>query len=54
MIPTRATPAATRSRATAAWTIPLVTQVVLAGNSFLHPVDAHRPRTMQFGLKYNF
>jgi len=26
----------------------------LAGNSFLHPVDAHRPRTMQFGLKYNF
>ncbi len=26
----------------------------LAGNAFLHPVDAHRPRTMQFGLKYNF
>jgi hypothetical protein len=26
----------------------------LAGNSFLHPVDAHRPRTMQFGLKFNF
>jgi hypothetical protein len=26
----------------------------LAGSSFLHPVDAHRPRTMQFGLKYNF
>ncbi|MGA8734223.1 MAG: carboxypeptidase regulatory-like domain-containing protein [Terriglobales bacterium] len=26
----------------------------LEGNSFLHPVDAHRPRTMQFGLKYNF
>jgi TonB-dependent Receptor Plug Domain len=26
----------------------------LIGNSFLHPVDAHRPRTMQFGLKYNF
>jgi hypothetical protein len=26
----------------------------LVGNSFLHPVDAHRPRTMQFGLKYNF
>jgi hypothetical protein len=26
----------------------------LSGNAFLHPVDAHRPRTMQFGLKYNF
>ena len=26
----------------------------LVGNSFLHPVDAHRPRTMQFGVKYNF
>jgi len=26
----------------------------LTGNSFLHPVDAHRPRTIQFGLKYNF
>jgi hypothetical protein len=26
----------------------------LAGNSFLHPVDAHRARTMQFGLKYSF
>ena len=26
----------------------------LEGNSFLHPVDAHRSRTMQFGLKYNF
>lgn len=26
----------------------------LAGNAFLHPVDAHRARTMQFGLKYNF
>jgi hypothetical protein len=26
----------------------------ITGNSFLHPVDAHRPRTMQFGLKYNF
>ena len=24
------------------------------GNSFLHPVDAHRPRTMQLALKYNF
>ena len=22
--------------------------------SFLHPIDAHRPRTMQFGLKFNF
>jgi hypothetical protein len=26
----------------------------LEGNSFLHPVDAHRSRTMQFGLKFNF
>ena len=26
----------------------------LTGNSFLHPVDAHRPRTVQFGLKYSF
>jgi hypothetical protein len=26
----------------------------LTGNSFLHPVDAHRPRTMQLALKYNF
>lgn len=26
----------------------------LAGNGFLHPVDAHRPRTMQFGLKLGF
>ena len=26
----------------------------LTGNSFLHPVDAHRPRTMQFALKYSF
>jgi len=26
----------------------------LAGSSFLHPVDAHRSRTMQFGLKYSF
>ena len=26
----------------------------LAGNSFLHPVDAHRPRTLQFALKYTF
>jgi hypothetical protein len=26
----------------------------LTGNSFLHPVDAHRPRTMQFGLKFFF
>ena len=24
------------------------------GASFLHPVDAHRPRTIQFGLKYTF
>ncbi len=26
----------------------------LATSSFLHPVDAHRPRTMQFGVKYFF
>lgn len=26
----------------------------LTGNSFLHPVDAHRPRTLQFGLKIYF
>ncbi len=26
----------------------------LTGNSFLHPVDAHRPRTLQLALKYNF
>jgi hypothetical protein len=26
----------------------------LTGNSFLHPVDAHRPRTVQFGLKLEF
>jgi len=26
----------------------------LAGNSFLHPVDAHRPRTLQIGVKYFF
>ena len=26
----------------------------LTGNAFLHPVNAHRPRTMQFALKMNF
>lgn len=26
----------------------------LAGNSFLHPVDSHDPRILQFGLKANF
>ena len=26
----------------------------LSGSSFLHPIEAHRPRTMQFGLKYAF
>ncbi|HUA13974.1 MAG TPA: carboxypeptidase regulatory-like domain-containing protein [Verrucomicrobiae bacterium] len=26
----------------------------VTGSSFLHPVDAHRPRTIQFGLKYSF
>jgi hypothetical protein len=26
----------------------------LTGNAFLHPVNAHRPRTMQFALKLSF
>lgn len=26
----------------------------LAGASFLHPIDAHRPRTLQLGLKFSF
>jgi hypothetical protein len=26
----------------------------VTGASFLHPLDAHRPRTIQFGLKYAF
>jgi hypothetical protein len=26
----------------------------LTGSSFLHPVDAHRARTMQLALKYSF
>jgi hypothetical protein len=26
----------------------------LAGSAFLHPIEAHRSRTMQFGLKYAF
>ena len=26
----------------------------LTGSSFLHPVDAHRPRTLQLALKYTF
>jgi hypothetical protein len=26
----------------------------LSGNSFLHPVDAHRPRTLQLAIKYGF
>jgi hypothetical protein len=26
----------------------------LTGSSFLHPVNAHRPRTMQLGVKYTF
>ncbi len=29
-------------------------QTALTGSSFLHPVDAHRPRTIQFGLKLAF
>jgi len=26
----------------------------LTGSAFLHPIDAHRPRTVQFGVKYVF
>ena len=26
----------------------------VTGASFLHPLDAHRPRTIQFGLKWSF
>ena len=26
----------------------------LTGSAFLHPINAHRPRTVQFGLKYSF
>jgi hypothetical protein len=26
----------------------------LSGQSFLHPIDAHRPRTLQFGLKLSY
>ncbi len=26
----------------------------LTGSSFLHPIDAHRPRTLQLGLKFSF
>jgi len=26
----------------------------VSGSSFLHPVNAHRPRTMQFGVKFSF
>jgi hypothetical protein len=26
----------------------------VTGASFLHPINAHRPRTMQFGLKFSF
>jgi hypothetical protein len=26
----------------------------LSGNSFLHPIDAHRPRTIQLGVKFLF
>jgi hypothetical protein len=25
-----------------------------SGSAFLHPIDAHRPRTIQLGLKYSF
>lgn len=31
-----------------------VTVNCLAGSAFLHPVDAHRPRTLQLGLKISF
>jgi hypothetical protein len=44
---------------TAGFQGPVVNGVVtgsdcVTGSSFLHPVDAHRPRTIQFGLKYSF
>jgi hypothetical protein len=26
----------------------------LVGQSFLHPIDAHRPRTLQFGIKISY
>ena len=26
----------------------------LTASAFLHPVNAHRPRTLQFGVKYSF
>jgi hypothetical protein len=29
-------------------------QDCLTGSSFLHPVDAHRARTLQFAVKYSF
>jgi len=31
-----------------------VTVNCLTGSAFLHPVDAHRPRTLQLGLKFSF
>ena len=33
---------------------PLVNVDCTGGSAFLHPVDAHRPRTLQLGLKYSF
>jgi len=33
---------------------PLVNVDCTTGSGFLHPVDAHRPRTLQLGLKYSF
>ena len=32
----------------------LTTTNCLTGNAFLHPVDAHRPRTLQLGIKLFF
>ena len=26
----------------------------MGGNGFLHPIAAHRPRTVQFGLKFDY
>lgn len=34
--------------------IPLGGTDCLTGSSFLHPVDAHRPRTIQLGVKFTF
>ena len=52
-----ATPPATRSAVTACKSFNAAGDGqtdCLTGNAFLHPVNAHRPRTMQFALKLSF